>query len=476
MKGTESFSLTVNPSFIEKMPKDYEIRVIRNGIESYLVHLSVVSSYSLKIRTLSLCDPVRRTFEYPEEDPYRYFELVIKYMYGEEIQITKQNVRFLNNAAAYLEIYPLLEETSRCIMQWNLFSNVLACLKNAKNISFVYPEIFAVAANFENVKEIPEFYDLPIPVYDAILTARNLASESENSLYLCINKLIEKHEGQGYEQLFAHLVLEDIDPPYVHAMRQRLTHDMIGGAIWKVICQRLLCRVETQEDPQKKQLYRIPNKQQNKQQIIYQKQAASSQPFPAAPETQQPILHSRSRYVDYTMRNGEIFNGIFANLYKRTGKNPCTAQFVTMDGGGGRKYRFLPRLLEYDNFDTYWNSYGNGFNYEDQWITIIFNKQEVVLTGYTFSSPSKIPNYTQPKSWRISGSRDHTKWETIEEVFNNDEMNKPNPKVYFSIKNHKEPYTMFKIEQLANHYKKNSPDQYQFCLNAIEFFGYVADL
>lgn len=478
MKGAESFSLTTNPLFLKSMPPDYQIIIPGAPPSSYNVHLAVVSSYSLKIRTLSLCDPVRRSFYYPEQDPTGIFRLVIEYMYGNNIQITKENVRFLNNAAAYLEIYPLLNDTTEFIKRWGVFSNVWAILKNAKNISFVYPEISIVAMNFENMKDKKEFLQLPIPVYDAIFTSKSLSDEiSEKSLYTFITKLIETHEGEGYEQLYAHLEIEYLDPPYVHAIRQRLTPDMVGGAIWKVICKRLLCRVVTQEEPHKKQLYPMPNKMPANQQMMYQKQAMPSQPVSSSLQTQQPVLQSHSRFENYTLRHNDIFNGIFAALYKRLGKSPCTAQFVTIDGGGGSKSRYLPRLLEYEDLDPWWNNYnGTGFNKADQWITIVFNKQEVILTGYTLSSPMKYPNASQPKSWRISGSKDRINWEVIDEVYNNEEMNKASPKVYFSIKNQKGPYTMFKIEQLTNHLKKISSDQYQFCLNAIEFFGYVADL
>ena len=483
-KSKDLFSLSTNPSFIQKLPPDFEIIVAGVPVTRYKVHLCVAASFSLTIRTWSLCDPVKRFFEYPEPDNRGFFQLIIDFMYGKDITLTPENARFLNMAAAYLENPELLDLTAKYLMQFGMEQDCLKRLVNAPKVSVVIPEITLVSHNFDNLKSLDDMKKLPIYIYDAILGMIDLNIENEKSFFQWINNLVEAR-GPEFAQLFAHLRIEDLDPASVRLLKSRLTPDMIGGALWKALCKRLLYRTTTEEPPTKRKVYPPPPKANHSAQNVQQNQVSQGQMYAQQSnitqyhQEQPKQANSINRFKHYPYKPGHPFNGIFAALRDLHDKNPCSAGLVAMDGGGGPKARFLPKLLDYSNLDAWWNNYnGNGFNKNDQWITIHFKRHEVVLSDYTLSSPMQYPDSCQPKSWRVYGSNDTVNWELIDEVFNSQKMNKKHPTEVFSIKsqNQKGPFTWFKIEQLQNQKKVSTNDQNQFCLNGLEFYGYIADI
>lgn len=476
MKPVEKFSLQFHPSFINTLPFDFEIRISKQPIKQYYkLHLCVLAEFSSKIRLLLLNDPCKRWIEYPEPDPSGCMQKLINYMYGEEVAINYENVWFLNTAAAFFDNQHLLDTTSHYIQQFGIQNDIFQKLRQP-NPLYVLPQINLVAMKFDTLQNRPEMMELPISIYDEILRLKDINYNSEESLFQWINTLVKKH-GPEYVQLFAHVIIEDLSSPSMHELYSRITPDLIGGALWAAIRNRLMYSVETEESPHAKHWTQGPGQQQSQYGNIQGYQGrpqynnnSYNQNFVSTPKS--------SHYQEFPKLPDSHFNGIFQGLTNMCGKNPCSEKIVSIDGGGGPKSRFLPRLLEYNDLDPWWNNYnGSRFTKEDQWIEITFYRHRVILTGYTFASPMKYANSSQPRSWKILGSNDGNNWDVIDEVVNSDEMNSPTPIAYFAVKKRPEPYTQFRIEQYANQIKKpQSTDIYQFCLNALEFFGLIEEI
>ncbi|EAY20684.1 hypothetical protein TVAG_163800 [Trichomonas vaginalis G3] len=474
MKPVEIFSLQFHPSNLKSLPCDFEIRVKGSPQTSYKVHLCVLSEFSSKVRLLILNDPCKRSIEYPGADPLGYLQQLIKYMYGDEINITNENVCFFNTAAAFFDNQHLLDTTSNYIQKFGIQPDFFQKLRQSDPL-YVLPQISLAALQFEALKQQLQLMDLSLPILDEILRKQDLYYENEVSLFLWMNGLVEKH-GPEYVQLFAHLILEDLDSSCMHLLYSKITPDLIGGALWEAICNRLVYSVPTEESPHVR--HWSQNQQQGYQNNNQTRPQFNNSINTFTPQSNPISLPKSSHFKEYPKQPGQYFNGIFQALTNTYGKNPCSENIVFIDGGGGPKSRFLPRLLEYEDISPWWNNYnGSGFNKNDQWIEITFYKHRVILTGYTFASPMKYPNQSQPRSWKIFGSNDDGQtWEIIDEVVNSDDMNFSNAIASFQVKKRPEPYSKFRIVQLASQLKKPSLELYQFCLNAIEFFGYIEEI
>lgn len=446
------------------IPHDFAI-IVDGTI--YRCHLAVAASFSPLIRNASLCDPTCLQFTADISDENGDFKYVMSYMYGYGLQFTDDNLLFLFKCAQYFDCRALLESTSIIFNDLINPTNVFHQLNQNLPITHLTAQINYVATNFEKLKDNPEFMELPLYIYDGILRENNLSYDTEISLFKWIQSIID-YRGYDFIQLYAHLIFEDLDPSCLQAIHRIVLAEDVAGALWAALKKRLLCKVQTEEiefkeedDLSKTPFFKAPS---------HIKFAPISKP--------EENIRGRGKLIPFLP--SRPLNGIFSYITAVPGKknDRSSIGIVAFDSGGCKKHRYLPKLIEHNEFGARWNNFdGKTFKKEDQWICIRLLKHRIALSGYTFSTPATTIDSWQPKSWRIYGSDDGKRWQILEEVRNNDAMNKPNAIVTFSIKNPTRVFfTYFRIEQLENHIQKHSADRYQFCLSAIEFFGVVEEI
>jgi len=161
----------------------------------------------------------------------------------------------------------------------------------------------------------------------------------------------------------------------------------------------------------------------------------------------------------------DLFSGIFDGLSKKLGRNladssdvDVTASTVNSSSEG------FQNVLKNDS--SHWASK----NLPNSWIQYDFKQRKVSITSYSMN------DYHRNKSWKVEGSTDGSTFEIIDNKVDtthfqnsNYQFNDPSAQKNFPVQPNNKYYRYIRITSTS----KNWNNDDHFCLNRVEFFGFV---
>ena len=174
-------------------------------------------------------------------------------------------------------------------------------------------------------------------------------------------------------------------------------------------------------------------------------------------------------YEDLSYTSDEyLLNGVIKYLKEQYPKEWIYEIILT--GGGTKNYQ-LPKIIDYDNLDSWWDNYDlnkKTCTKENAWVQVEFPHHTLMLKHYTIASTADRPKQHQPKSWYIEVSMDGVTWETVHTVTNCAIMNVPKAIHTFEIPK-AVAMRYFKFVMTQNHGRHDN--QYELSLGALELYG-----
>lgn len=182
----------------------------------------------------------------------------------------------------------------------------------------------------------------------------------------------------------------------------------------------------------------------------------------------QPI--KKKKNVIKCQFEGNELSGIFSCLKKKFGDGIVESGTIKLTDFLGTGV--LSNLIKNDNSE--YHSQGAGVTEpSDGWFEIDFGERKINLESYTLRSCSK-GQYSYPKSWRIVGSNDRTRWDVLDHQTDNGSLhgNYLQKRFVCEDNNNNEYYQYIRFIQEDSW---NSGFRYNIILSRLELFGTILD-
>ena len=156
--------------------------------------------------------------------------------------------------------------------------------------------------------------------------------------------------------------------------------------------------------------------------------------------------------------------GIFCELFKRTGKNPVEAGLVKVIPSDEVCNNVGNIILE--NWKQHWFSF-----HPNPFVVFDFSPQKVVISSYFLKTYSGGPNCGHLKSWILEGSNDGSDFAEIAVVNDCHKLNSSAAEATFSIDKEVPAYQQIRLRMVGlNHAGSDF-----MVIRRIEFFGDIIE-
>lgn len=396
------------------------------GGEEYWCSRVQAAFVSNKVRRLLASDKTVESLTLDLTDNDKKFQSIVQLMNGESIEITPDNVAFLEECARQLEN----DELMRMIVDVTLEKEEVSSTNLVER--FRLRDQFHSNCQKESDYAASHFWELPTSVYaeislhnlEAIITNPLLQLDTEDQLFHMISTLVQE-QGDTYAILFRYVHFAFLSPENLSRYLDIVFPDLIDESMWQSMRTYLrafcISRVK----------YTIEQE-------------------------------GRHRYEVYTPAGGP-FGGIMSNLREKCLGNPHEKGIIAISASGSSSGS--PYYVVNYGSKTFWYS----SNSTNSWILFDFKSNTVCLSGYSIRTGKDCNKY-HPLSWVIEVSNDSSDWKLVDERETKDlagddivhtyECNQASPLFWRYVR----------MKQTRDNF---SQSQY-LCLSEIEFFGRLA--
>lgn len=395
-------------------------------------------------------DPLSDHFNINNVVHPEYFELFLKLMKGEKIQIEENQAPTIEDIAYQLGNVEIIDKLKVFHSQETTVSNVISKL-SYKNVE-IDPELIDFCA--EHLVELnnDEIKELAPSIFQQILISPSLKIRSEDWLYKTITQNWKDSlfllDYVRFENLSSDIICEFLD-----------SHEPceISGSVWSSLSRRILLSSRNNENGKNSSRF---NSNEN------------------CSENNSYDLNN-DRYIPNNLillpyKESEEFKGIFNYLSEINGGNPIMTKSIEVTSSiPYQSDHSISNIFEYspERLDDRINL--NGFmckgakNQNEMFIKFDFKSMAVSLSNYVL----RTGNCNFPKTWEILGSNDDSNWETLSSINDDEKLTKSYSSSMYSCTGSKSKlYRFIKYVQYANK-EINSFTQKSLSFSAIEFFG-----
>jgi hypothetical protein len=449
------------------------------------------------------------------KDPHGFFQQFIDLISGGEIEITFDNVFFLNAVANHLGIESLKALTDKLCHIAVTPATAIPLLRNlgehGMDTSIATEFIVNHWSEFENN---PQIQTLPLKSLDNMFNSGDFRPSHESVLFKLICKLV-RDRGQEFAMLFRHCLFKDLnDRMLMEEFVNVVSYDEVPVAVFEILDDRLCSDIDDLENvPQTgfRQMYgAVPNRPastgplvraaseqsrwpsavptaairpQTPQAAAMVQQAVMRSPVAAKMPSKASIYDSVIEFKFYAKYDDDyIFDGVLNGIKKEVGER--WQEWIILSGGGSKE-RHLPHILDYDReqlFERYWDNYDtkDGIKASNAWLKVQFAQHKLILTHYSVATSSKqYPFHSQMRSWRLEGSMDgKNNWVVLSSYMKSDRLKEKEAMATFSVTGGKQTqgYSYFRLVQIENFAKAGATNMGEMKINALEFYGTLIKL
>ena len=384
----------------------------------YVVPLPAAVFFSPEVARILSSDQTFREFVIKTSDPNNSFEIFYKALFGQELEIPKDDITIMTLASIAHELRN--DELTQMVisMTQSTTANIVA-----KLIISVTEENLSFAS--KNFKDLP-IEAIPIDILKALIQRSDLNIPSEDWLFDKILKLSNKD--QRYKDLIGFLDVSYLSSEYVQKYCAMIDPSSISHEIWENISKRLILNV-----------------------------------IPWAPRG---VGQSSTEFIKY--QQDQPFSGVFQYMKNKAGQTPTEARLIAISCSNEES----DNSISLENLIVYDNNKHDGFFRTDAtlpnpYIEIEFLHSSLEMSGYLIRSNSPSYGYRFLKSWSITGYNKETNdWDELDSQSLIEDLVGADKFKYFDVKSDKS-YQKFRITMTG----PNSNNDQRLCLQNIEFFG-----
>ncbi|OHT07372.1 hypothetical protein TRFO_24458 [Tritrichomonas foetus] len=377
----------------------------------YRVNSYLASAYSSRIKQLLLSNTLLNRVEtiLNIDGP---FELIQNVLLGQTIEIIPENAMFIFFMAADLGMESLLNDASGHIYSRMTPELAMSIFRDLETIEIPDgPHIRFMAENIDKMRSMKEFLQAPTQLISSVLYHKKLKTHSPEAFCEWLIGFVNQNR-EDRNRLLQHILVQSL--PRTIAINMVMDTSLNINLIRNPLLEFLKRGVEAEKE--------------DDFEVI------------------------RCHY-----EKGNENQGIFATLCKRCNGNPQDFGLVEITCNSNVSNIIEPQENEYWATPDMPNS----------WVMFDFKNYEIIPTSYTlksFVADVKLPYMI---SWRLDGSRDGSKWITLDERRNTTSTADGN-KQWRTWKIEKRIRCRFiKLTQID----KNGSGNFCMFLHGIEFFG-----
>ena len=400
--------------------KDFLFKV---GGHEYQVPRVLAYFISPKIAKAAIADPFLKEFEINVDDNFFQFNLIIRLMKGENVNVSFFNAHYLLEVAHELQNQEIIDLIlSFLATPFKPETIVLRLQQKASFHGDIHSEIEYIAENFTKINT-DLIKELDNDTLYSIFLCEKLTIKSESSLFEFITKLIDER-GSSAKFLLECVYYENITDADMNLLWNYIPPENLHGPILESIKRRSIHQPLPKSLIEKRYL-------QKSVELFYQSNA---------------------------------FSGIFNYLTKKCGGNPHEMNIIEIipSSSSGGSSNSHTRVIDFS-----WSNYWASNNSPNSYIRFDFKTYRVQINAYSLKSRSESPGGGHPKSWVIEGSNDGTKWDIIDYQHNSNDINGSRLVHTFQLS---EMSQSFKYLQMKLTSENHRGDNF-FNLTNIEFFG-----
>lgn len=342
-------------------PSDFQFIV---GEHTYETNRFCACFISSKITRILMQDPLISSFTINQSDENYEFNLIMRILEGEDVNITDSNAFYILAIANELGNEELKDKINSFILTPLTKDNVFIRLKQKTVYNLeTKNEIDFIAANLTSLNE-DLFDDYPTSFIERLLSSPKLCVSDEDSLFQLIINLINKR-GQEAEVLLNYVFMELLSDEMMEKFQNTIPLQRTSAPVLLSMKNRLIHKMPSEE--------LIENRYQ-------------------------------SIKIRCPLNSKEPLKGIFDYLFSIKNKNPHTEGIIEITASSSSSNS--PQKVILPGFTGYWAS----SNSPNQNICFNFKSYKVIVEAYSI----KTRGDGDPISWEIQGSNDKVSWKTID--------------------------------------------------------------
>ena len=358
-------------------------------------------------------------------DNKRQFKSIVILMNGNNVSVTAENARFLEECARELENDDLLG----CVLDFRLDRGEMTWKAVVERIRAKHEshrscksELDFVALYFFRA-ELEALANLSLSELELVLTNPLLKLESEDQLYDTILALVDRHNSDEYLVLLRYVQFVFLTEEKQNEFLDRIFPDLVDDSIWKMLCE---CVRRVSRSKEKKS------------------------------------LEVAERYAFDLSNVDHAFKGIFDRLSDECDGNPHTKDEIAITASSTNKSDCFHLV------DSEWNSWWESKRESNSFVQFDFKSRRVCLSKYSLKSDGGNGHLL---SWVIEVSNDGSTWEIVDDRYTQDLNGASIVKTYSCNKRTDRFVRFVRLRQTS----RNSGYGLSLCLSRIEFFGILTN-
>ena len=361
------------------LPQDFKFVV---GKKEYFCNSFQADFISSKIAELHLQDQKVDTFYIDLDDKFNAFELIMKMMNGEEVEIPHFQIQFIRQIAKIIGNEELIDKFTYVDKKFDemTYQQTVQTLEEKNELGMdCSSEIEYIAKSFYDIDNtIMDCMD--IKLLDQIFASPSLVLDDETKTFQFICRQITQYS-RDYISLLKYILYQNLSPSDLEQF----------------------CSIVDFENGMTPEIF-AKVKERLEQNLI----------------TKPSLLQSRydTGFIncEYKGDKKNLFNGIFAYL-KRTHITPTKQKIIIATSSGETSNSNAESLISNENQKNIFEMSENPTSY----LCVQFTDFRVIINGYSFASP-KNGHWDRPQSWVIEGSNNGKNWSVIDKQYQNQEM------------------------------------------------------
>ena len=404
---------------IQILPQDFKFVV---GQKEYFCNRFQADFISTKVAELHVQDRRIDTFHVDIDDKYNAFELIMKMMDGQEVEIPDYQIQFIRQIAKLIGNEELINKFSyidKKIDETDVVQYIQRVEEMHEFGMDCTEEIDFIASNFHCIDNTA-MDCMDINLLHQILGSPNLVLFDESKTFEFIYRQVTKYSRE-YIDLFKHLVFPNL-----------------SGEDMEKFCSVVDFETEMTPELFEKIKERLSHKTPD-QSSLYTKRYDT-------------------HIINCEYKGDKIpSTGIFG-YFRKTYKNPIKEKIIITTTSGNRNSPDLMICSENTS-----NTFSLSQN-PTSFLCVQFTNARVLVNGYLFAC-GKNSELNNPQNWAIEGSNDGKTWHLIDQRLNNTDL-EGNEKSHYWRCNISKPYSYIRWRMLRTGTKYTT-------IGKFELYGFI---
>lgn len=415
--SNQSLSYTPDRLFVqtnELSDRFLDLEVVHRSTP-YRVNQFLAAAHSIRIRYLlysnsSLSRIETRIKIEGDFSPISYFLL------GQEIEITRENSKFLFLMAADLQIPKLIEDTSGFVYIQLTPEGALEIVHLLGTVEIAEgPHLNYMAANIDKLRTFKEFQELPVQILATVFKSKYLSPLDPHVFNEWLLSFVRQKPDERVK------LIQFIN---FSSLSRQLSVELITDQTINV------------------NFLRLPLLELLRKGLV----SKSSE---------------EKERIDCRQKPDKPEFGVFAMLCERCSGNPHDYGQVRVSSN-----TTLPKIIE-PGWTDWWSTPNDPLS----WVLFDFKKHKVVPSGYTLKTMFADVKLPYLRSWCVEGSNDEIHWDLLSEQRNSNTTLDTHKSRTWPIDTQNE-YRLIRLKQID----KNGSNNFCMFLHGIELFGKIDDV